>query len=299
MRRLAAYLHPLRCILVFSLVLASAVPASASDDNLLAHRLFEQGDFVRAGEIFTDPAWKGVAFYRSEQWWRAAEAFVRADDPVSAFNLGNCYVQLGYLELALDAYQQALLLDSSLEAAADNAKLMRKLLAAEDKQKQQGGRQPSGEEIERLETQDETHERGSGEGGDEQSDISEAAPTEQSDEQGKQSMKSGEDAQTGQGGQASKQEHQAAEKQDGGALKGESSDESPQNSASGEAESETLSDDSLAAGVRSTLETEQATTQWLNRISHDSALFLQRRIRLEQRRRLAAGQSAPAGGSSW
>ncbi len=74
-----------------------ALPAMAADDNLLAHRLFEAGDFVRAAEIFTDPAWKGVALYRSDQWWRAAEAFVRANDPVVGFQSGKLLRQAGLL----------------------------------------------------------------------------------------------------------------------------------------------------------------------------------------------------------
>lgn len=289
----------LRLRVFLCLLLCPATPLLAAEDNLLAHRLFEAGDYARAGEIFTDPAWKGIALYRSEQWWRAAEAFIRANDAVSAFNLGNCYVKLSYFELALDAYQQALSMDPSLEDAAFNAELMRQLLAVEDEQDRQGGRQPSGDEIERLDTRDDRRERGSGEGGEEQSETGDSDPTQQSDEPGEQSMNESEDAHAGEGAQASEQETPASDENGSGALNGEASDEEAANRASGGSELDTPSADSQAAGLRTALETEQATTQWLNRINHDASLYLQRRIRLEQRRRQAAGQAAPEGGSSW
>ncbi len=299
MHRLITVMYSLQRLLIASLVACSTLPALAADDNLLAHRLFAAGDFVRAGEIFTDPAWKGVALYRSEQWWRAAEAFVRASDPVSAFNLGNCYVKLGYYELALDAYLQALTMDPLLEDAAFNAELIRKLLAENSEQKRQGGRQPSGEEIDRLESQEENRESGSGEGGDEQSETDDSASASESDEQGKQSMDSSDEAKDGNGGQASEQKEHASDQEGGGAINGETSEEKPANRASGGSEADPSPGDSQSAGLRTTLETEQATTQWLNRINHDASLFLQRRIMLEQRRRQATGQSAPEGGSLW
>lgn len=289
----------LRQWLVACLFLCPTSFLMAAEDNLLAHRLFEAGEYAQAGEIFTDPAWKGIALYRSEQWWRAAEAFIRANDATSAFNLGNCYVQLSYFELALDAYQRALSMDPTLEDAAHNADLMRQLLALKEDRDEQGGRQPSGEEIERLDTEDEQAERGSGEGSEEQGETGDAASAPQSEEQGTQSMNESEEAQAGEGAQASEQETPANNEAGSGALTGEASDEEAANRPSGGSELDTPSEDSQAAGMRTTLETEQATEQWLNRINHDASLYLQRRIRLEQRRRQAAGQAAPEGGSSW
>jgi len=270
-----------------------------SDDNLLAHKLFEQGDYARAGEIFTDPAWKGVALYRSAQWWRAAEAFVRADDPVSVFNLGNCYVKLGYYALALDAYLQSLSMDPTLQSAQHNADIMRKLLASEDDDKQRGGLQPSGEAIEQLEAEDKPDEQGSGPEGDEKNDVGETSVGE-SENGGEQTMGLQLDAKAGKGGKALREEQAVQQEQDGsGSLKGETSDDNSANRPSGGADTDTPTTDSQAAGSRRHLETDQATASWLNQINHDSQLYLQRRIALEQKRRLAAGQVAPEGGSSW
>lgn len=275
------------------------VTQSHSDDNLLAHRLFQEGHYAQAGEIFTDPAWKGVALYRSSQWWRAAEAFVRANDAVSAYNLGNCYVKLGYYALALDAYLSALSIDANLQDALHNADIMRQLLAEDEGENQRGGRNPQGEEIEKLETDGSAEDQGNGQGGNEQSDIKET-PTGESTDPGSEVMGPQPDAQAGEGGEATKQEQQQPENQEGsGAVNGKTNDTETANRPSGGSESDTPADKSQAAGIRASLESEQATTQWLNQIKHDSQLFLQRRIKLELKRRSAAGQTAPEGGSSW
>ena len=137
-----------------ALVLATLgmpTPSGAVDDDLLAHELYRQGRTAEAAELFTDPAWKGVALYRSGQWWRAADAFVRADDPLSAHNLGNCYVKLGYYALALGAYRRALAADPALEDARHNAALMVRLLELEaDEEDGASARSASSEEIERI-----------------------------------------------------------------------------------------------------------------------------------------------------
>ena len=286
-------------VIVFLALSLAPFTQSYSDDNVLAHRLFLQGKYAQAGEIFTDPAWKGVALYRSSQWWRAAEAFVRANDASSAYNLGNCYVKLGYYALALDAYLNALSIDASLQDAAHNADIMRKLLAEDEENKQRGGRNPQGEEIEKLENEGSPEEQGNGQGGNEQSNIKETA-TGESEDPGTEIMGPQPDAQAGEGGEATTQKQQQAENQEGsGALNGETDDTEAANRPSGGSESETPANESQAAGIRASLESEQATTQWLNRIQHDSQLFLQRRIKLELKRRQTAGQTAPAGGSTW
>lgn len=284
--------------LLFLTIALQAINAYAND-NLLAHRLLAQGEYAQAAEIFTDPAWKGIALYRSAQWWRAAEAFVRANDPVSAFNLGNCYVKLGYYALALDAYQRALSLDQTLDDARHNARIMRELLALEDSENQSGASQPSGEEIDRIDSDNESGDKGKSDGGDEDAEINDSASGSQS-QPGEQSMTPSNNAQAGPGGQSSDDEQQSAAKREiSGSANGQPAAEQASSQPSGGSESDIASDASQAAATRTALETEQATAQWLNRIQHDSQLFLSRRIKLEDKRRRAAGQSAPAGGSSW
>ncbi len=290
-----------RSLISLLLLVVFTVPqATAVDNNLIAHKLYTEGKYARAAEIFTDPAWKGAALYRSSQWWRAAEAFVRADDAQSAFNLGNSYVKLGYYALALDAYQRALSIDSELEHAKVNADIVRQILALNDDESEPGGRQPSGDEIERLENEDAEDERqsGSGDGGEESDPTGNSAP-ERSNESGDASSLSGDKAETGAGGEVSDRKIKREGENGTGAVNGQEIEREEKSQPSGGSESDKPTDASQAAGLRAELENAQATERWLNRIEHDAQRYLAKRIEMEQRRRRAAGQSAPEGGNSW
>jgi len=284
-----------------ALLLASTTSAVADwslDDNVLAYRLYAEGRYEDAAEVFTDPAWKGIALYRSSQWWRAAEAFVRSDDPLSAYNLGNCYVQLGYHALALDAYLRALAGDPTLEDARHNADLMRQVLAAEDEGRERSGRRDAEEEIDRLDTESEEEPPGRGGGGDRDS---EAGTGDERERGARAAPSSPGDAPMDETGVERDGTPPGDEDQDGagGAVRGASAEPDDAGRASGTSESDTIGEHSDAAGSRAALESAQATEQWLNRIRHDPARFLDKRIRLEMARRRAAGQAAPAGGSGW
>jgi len=135
------------------------------NDNLIAHRLFEQQRYAEAAEIFTDPTWKGIALYRSSQWWRAAEAFIRANDYKSMHNLGNTYVKMGYYSLALEAYLMSLAIKPDFEDAQFNAELMRKLLSTDQDEQGQSALQRRGEEIDRVESEGDEQPGGSSEEG--------------------------------------------------------------------------------------------------------------------------------------
>jgi len=288
-------------LLRFVLLVCTLMPSSAnaSKDNILAHDLFMQGKYAKAAEIFTDPAWKGVALYRSNQWWRAAEAFVRADDADSQYNLGNCYVKLGYYELALDAYLRALSFNSEHVDAQHNADLMRQILAQKSNDDSgQQALQSHQDEIDQVEAEsedqspnpgvgDEQTERGDNKSGsEEESTIADKDSTDARDDSaGGNTSDQTTEQQSGKPG---------ADKVSGLANENESTER-----ASTGAETEAAATDSEAAGLRAAIEQDQATEQWLNQINHDAHRFLQLRIRLEAERRQAAGQSAPSGGIAW
>lgn len=270
-----------------------------SNDNLLAHDLFKQQRYAEAAEIFTDPAWKGVALYRSSQWWRAAEAFVRADDADSLFNLGNSYVQLGYYELALDAYLGATSKRNGFTDAEFNADLMRQILSQDNEGESQGLLKPGADEIEQLESGDD--ETGSGKEGDEGSD--DKPDKKQGDDREGDTDSRGPSPDATAGGDSSESGSDKTpgqqEPDTGGNVKGTESEPTQEQSpaSASEGKNEQLSD--VTAGVRTELESEQATVQWLNQIQNNPDKFLKAQIALEAKRRKAAGQSPPAGGSQW
>lgn len=270
--------------------------AHAANDNAVAYRLYSEGKYAEAAEIFTDPSWKGAAFYKSDQFWRAAEAFVRADDPRSTYNLGNCYAQLGYYELALAAYLNALSREPGFADAAANADLMRKFLAEKDDSGQQG-LQPQGRAIDEVEAQDRKDAQG-GQQGDERGEAQEQRANADRDKSRASSDTKAEtktsDGRSGEGAERNEEEGAAGDNDIAG-TQGEQSE----NRASGGSRSADEASDQQAAGARTRLETEQATQQWLNRIVDDPAKFLKARIALETRRRAAAGNAPAEGGDAW
>lgn len=274
------------------LAVLPALPAAANDARL-AYGLFEQGSYAEAAEIFTDPAWKGAALYRSEQYWRAAEAYIRADDTDSLYNLGNCYVQLGYLELALEAYLGVLEREPGHTDAAHNAELMRELLKSRDKGQGEATASPQPREIEQLDGEQEAGGRpDAAEGGSREEQQSAASGEQQS---------GGEDPQgegrSGDGGNGEEQRVQAEADRTANA-EGAAAGEEQAGMASGrsEAAEAALAE---AAAMRTMLEESQADEQWLNQIEDDPASFLKKRIALEMRRRKAAGVLPVTDDEAW
>jgi len=270
-----------------------------ADDNLIAHRLFQQNDYAEAAEIYTDPAWKGVALYQSSQWWRAAEAFVRADDHKSMHNLGNTYVKMGYYALALEAYQMALSKQPDFEDSIVNAELMRQLLSLEKDESGQSALQRKGEEIDRVESDGQELPGGSSEEGtdkpqkredngeDRAGNTDDRSPAPEAKAAG-DSSEAGSDKTLEDDGSP-----------EGGASKGTESEITKEKNASTGAEGKDTSSDAQAASIRANLESAQANEQWLNQINHDAKKYLRKKIELEIARRKASGESAPDGGNPW
>ncbi|WP_133122875.1 tetratricopeptide repeat protein [Zhengella mangrovi] len=282
-------------------LLAAGTGQALASDNYLAHQLFQEGRHAEAAEIFTDPAWKGVALYRSDQWWRAAEAFVRASDPDSLYNLGNTYARLSYFALALESYQAALVLRPDFPDARHNADIMREMLRRQDEEKKgQAAMTPKQKAIDRVE--DDRKEDGGADpqAGDEKGKA-EKRQDGQKQEGGKDSRQPAPKAQAqGDSGSAGDGKERQDKEGDGGtSLTGKRGDRDPASRPSGGSQSADATDRSDAAGARAALESGQATEQWLNAIPDDPARFLKRRIALELNRRKAAGNAPDEGQSPW
>lgn len=272
---------------------------AVADDNLIAHKLFQQNRFAEAAEIYTDPAWKGIAMYQSNQWWRAAEAFIRADDHIAMHNLGNTYVKMGYYALALEAYQMALERQPGFQDSAFNAEIMRKLIGLDQQENSQSALQRKGDEIDRVESDGNEQAGGNSEegsekpeeqkenGDDREGDTDNRAPT-------PDAMAAGDSGEAG-----SDKTLKDDGSPEGGSTKGTESDSTEERNASTGAEGKESNTDAKAASIRARLEAAQANEQWLNQINHDAEKYLRKRVELEIARRHAAGDAAPEGGNPW
>lgn len=101
-----------------------------------ARAALDAGDAQRAQMLARDPALRGAAAYRAEQYAAASEDFARRDDAQSDYNRGNALAKSGKFEDAIKAYDQALERDPSLADAVANRKAVQDWLKQRQQQQQ-------------------------------------------------------------------------------------------------------------------------------------------------------------------
>jgi len=86
-------------------------------------RLLDRGKFRAAAEVFRDPMWQGVAWFRAGEFAQAERTFARVATPEAEFNRGNCLVMQGKYEAAIDRYDRALELRPDMKDARVNREI--------------------------------------------------------------------------------------------------------------------------------------------------------------------------------
>ena len=117
-------------LLLACLLCAPAILAAAWSDWWLTpdqqgQRLFNNGDFAAAAEIYEDAARKGAAYYRAGDFENAASVFGRIRTPEAAFNRGNALIMLGRYKEAIGSFDRALELRPGWAEAEQNRDLAR------------------------------------------------------------------------------------------------------------------------------------------------------------------------------
>nr|WP_319387399.1 VWA domain-containing protein [uncultured Roseibium sp.] len=89
---------------------------------------FEAKEFAKAAELFTDPAWKAFALYKSGKYEEAAELYAWQDSSDAALGEGMSLMKSRSYRDAIDAFQKALDRDPANEAARKNLELAKYIL---------------------------------------------------------------------------------------------------------------------------------------------------------------------------
>jgi Ca-activated chloride channel homolog len=215
---------------------------------------FTQEQFEEAAQQFRDPAWRGAANYRSENYEQVVQDLVLLDDPESHYNRGNALAKLQQYEAAIAAYDQALAQNPDLEDAQYNKQLVEELL----KQQEQENQQQQNSEGDQQQEQQE---------GDQQEQQSQEQQQQQSQDQQQQD-------QAQQQGEQDQQQQQEQQNQDQ-AQQGEQESE----------EGEQQEQDQNPSESQASKEEEQAMEQWLQRIPDDPGELLRNKFRYQSQQR--------------
>jgi Ca-activated chloride channel family protein len=98
-------------------------------DDFRAQAFYNEGKYKEAGALFTQPLRKGIAYYKSEMYYDAIEAFSQDTTAQGQYNLGLAYYKVGEINLAQMAFKNANALDATMTAAANNLAITQKLIS--------------------------------------------------------------------------------------------------------------------------------------------------------------------------
>ncbi len=290
-----------RGVLLLALVMVLPLPResmAAGMDTLWrtrdqqAQQAFDQGDSKGAAELFENKEWRAAAQYRAGNYQQALEQLKGLEGAEAVYNRGNALSQLGQLEPALQAYEEALKLDPTLEDAAFNRDKVKQWL--KESQQQNEGKpgesgEPSNDPSESQDEQQGQQDSSESEQSGEQQGESSPSESEGEQQQGEESASSqpsddqpsgseGEEARKSQSAEEQAAEDEAAQQLAEQLAKDEKEGgEQPEAQAMMSAEQEPQ----LSPEEREQL---QATEQWLRRIPDDPSGLWRRKFEYQYKR---------------
>ena len=101
---------------------------------------YEKREYSKAGDLFTDPMWKGAALYEAGRYEDAAAAFANDTTAWGLFNRGNALVKARTYVDAIPAYEQALKEDPDNPVIRHNLEAVRNIIAYLERAREQSDR---------------------------------------------------------------------------------------------------------------------------------------------------------------
>ncbi len=299
-------------ILLMALFINPETAAAQNRDNLWqnlwqrptqqAAKAFAEEDFNGAAQLTKDPDWQAASLYRAGNFKESAAVLEPLTSSRAHYNRGNALAHSGELEKAIEAYDQALEIDPTMEDAGFNRELVEKLLQQQEEQeKSQDGDQSQSEnddsEKENSDNQDSENQNSEQNSDDQQ----------QSSNQNQDSSEQQENQQNSQGESNQNREEQEQASADNSQPEPEQNEGKTPESQTEEAK------DSLEAAEKEEAEKppegiageendekpmdakQQALEQWLRRVPEDPQGLLEKKFLYQYRSR----QNRTQGNKNW
>jgi Ca-activated chloride channel family protein len=263
-----------------------------SDQN--AFDAYQKGQYQVASELYDTPLEQGSALYKNKQYEQAQKQFDKAieQQPENAnafYNQGNNYAQLQQLDKAIEAYDKALAIDSSMKQAIENKKLIDKIKKQQQEQEKQKQKQKQkndnkdqqDSDKKDSEQQDSQQNKEGGEQQDqEEGDQQDSERDKKQDEQQDSKQQKQSDQQDAEQQQKEQQQAEQNKQQQAEQAQQETQQEEEQQQAQQQlTESDKESNKEL-----------EALPNWLKNMPDDPSILLRRKMQLEYQKR---AQSQP------
>jgi len=284
-----------------------------------AAQALAEGDAARAQALARDPAWRGSAAYRAEDFAEAESAWRQGDGADAHYNLGNALAKSGKYEDAIAAYEQALATDPAMDDAKANKQAVEDWLKRQQQESKQRSQDQKGDKDQQENQQSSAsgdssdasqQDQQSGSKGEDQDPSRQQPDSDQQSSQQKPGDESGENGSQPQDDQTNEQQGQPSESADDDPGKHASSDQSKapasKDAAAQQQKQQQAQQQALSQAIDQALEDKatdtqaiaapspaeqaqneqrQALNQWLQRVPDDPGGLLRRKFQLEYERR--------------
>ncbi len=102
----------------------------------LGYKAWQENNLQAAESLFEDPQWRASSLYKLGKYQEAADLFRQDKSATGYYNLGNALAKSGELNAAKEAYEAALKQQPDFTQAQQNLKIVKQLLAQQQKQDQ-------------------------------------------------------------------------------------------------------------------------------------------------------------------
>ena len=250
------------------------------NDNQLGQIALENKQADKAVNLFKRPDWQAAAAYRNKDYKKASALYSQFDTADAAYNRANALARQGQYDKAIEAYNQALSKNSTLQDAIDNKTLVEQLKKQQqnkDQQKDQDNKDDKQDQSKQKNKQQDNKNNIKDDKGEQEQ------PSDKKNQQKEESEKKDQEDKDKQQ-QDQKKEADNDKKDDAESVK-DPKQHGRQGKESEQSKKEKKAEQKSEEEVRKMREENQRTDQWLRKIPDDSAGLWRRKFMYQYRRR--------------